>query len=300
MIGKIKYLINKKKTFNEICDELQLKSYELIGIIKQMNEKGHLVDYIDGEIIKLNKPVINDLYELKNDLEHLKLLIISDTHLCNNSDRLDILNYLYDKAGNKDVKHVLHVGDLVDGIYTNRPQHIYELKKHGYDEHVEYVSDKYPRYNGKTYFITGNHEHTYTRNGGSDIGRAISKNRDDMIYLGPDAADLKIGKLKIRLFHGAGGPAYSKSYKLQRYVETIAEKPHLALKGHDHTAFYMNYQDIHCFQVGALLDDTLYSRSMGFKNEKSCWWVDVWFDNKGQPYIIQPQIETFGNARVKK
>ena len=62
--SKLKYLINKKKDFATICEELELKDYELIGLIQLMKEDGVLIDYIDGEIVKLKKPVIARTFRL--------------------------------------------------------------------------------------------------------------------------------------------------------------------------------------------------------------------------------------------
>ena len=301
IINKIKYLINKKKTLKEICEELELKDYEVIGLVELMKQDGELLDYVNGEVIKLKKPIQNnDIYELPNNMEHLKLLLISDTHLCSKYDRLDILNYLYDKAEDRGIKYVLHCGDVLDGLYVNRPQHIYELRCVGFDEHLDYVVNKYPHFSGKTFFIGGNHMDTYFKNGGSDMGKAISREREDLIYLNPDTADLKIGKVGIHMHHGGGGRSYSLSYKLQRYVETLPQdkKIDIVMQGHFHNAMYMYYMGKHCFQVGALEDDTPFSRSMGFKNEKSCYWVDIEVDNKGNIYSIEPTLEVFEGKKL--
>lgn len=301
--NKLKYLVNKKKTLPEICETLELKDYEVIGLVELMKQDGELVDFVNGEIIKLKKPIQNnDIYELPNNLEKLKLLLISDTHLCSKYDRLDILNYLYDKAEDRGIKYVLHCGDVLDGIYVNRPQHIYELRCVGFDEHLDYVVNKYPHFSGKTFFIGGNHMDTYFKNGGSDMGKAISREREDLVYLNPDTADLKIGKVGIHMHHGGGGRSYSLSYKLQRYVETLPQdkKIDIVMQGHFHNAMYMYYMGKHCFQVGALEDETPFSRSMGFKNEKSCYWVDIDFDDKGNIYKITPELETFNKKLVRK
>ena len=301
IINKIKYLINKKKTLKEICEELELKDYEVIGLVELMKQDGELLDYVNGEVIKLKKPMQNnDIYELPNNMEHLKLLLISDTHLCSKYDRLDILNYLYDKAEDRGIKYVLHCGDVLDGLYVNRPQHIYELRCVGFDEHLDYVVNKYPHFSGKTFFIGGNHMDTYFKNGGSDMGKAISREREDLVYLNPDTADLKIGKVGIHMHHGGGGRSYSLSYKLQRYVETLPQdkKIDIVMQGHFHNAMYMYYMGKHCFQVGALEDDTPFSRSMGFKNEKSCYWVDVEVDDKGNIYSIEPTLEVFEGKKL--
>lgn len=295
IINKIKYLINKKKSLQKICEELELKDYEVIGLVELMKQQGELIDYVNGEIVKLKKPPkSNDIYEIKHNLERLKLLLISDTHLCSKYDRLDILRYLYDKAEDKGVKHILHSGDFTDGK-SNRPEHIYELKEHSFQGQVDYVIDKYPKYSGKTYAIQGNHDNWWYKSNGSEILKPISKAREDIIYLGSDVSDIKIGNLKIRLFHGQGGIAYAKSYKIQKYLDTIPvnEKPDILQTGHIHQAFYYKQDNTHCFQTGCLEDQTPYCRGLGLSNDKSCWWVDVEFDNKGNVYSVTPTLETF-------
>lgn len=300
--NKLKYLINKKKDFATICKELELKDYEVVGLIQLMKQDGELVDYINGEIVKLKKPIqTNDVYEIPHNLEHLKLLLISDTHLCSKYDRLDIIRYLYDKANDMGVKHVLHSGDFTDGR-SNRPEQVYELKEHSFQGQVDYCVEKYPKFDGKTYAIQGNHDNWWYKSSGSEILRPISKERDDIIYLGSDVADLKIGKLKIRLFHGAGGIAYAKSYKIQKYLDTIPvnEKPDILQTGHIHQAFYYKQDNTHCFQTSCLEDQTPYCRGLGLSNDKSCWWVDVDFDDKGNVHSIRPELETFEKKLIRK
>lgn len=94
-----------------------------------------------------------------------------------------------------------------------------------------------------------------------------------MVYLGPDVADMRIGNLKIRLFHGYGSVAYAKSYKIQKYLDTIPikEKPDILQTGHIHQAFYYKQDHTHCFQTGCLEDQTPYCRSLGLASDKSVW-----------------------------
>ena len=300
--GKLKYLINKKKNLLQICEELDLKDYEVIGLIELMKQDGELVDYVNGEIIKLKAPIrSNDVYQVQNNLDHLKLLLISDTHLASKYDRLDILRYLYQKAEDRNINYIFHSGDLVDGR-SNRPQHIYQLKETSYTGQRDYVIDKYPKSDIKTYVISGNHEAMWYKQCGADILKDIATQRQDLIYLGSDCEDLKIGKLKIRLYHGKGGSSYAKSYKLQKYLDTIPleERPHILQTGHIHQAFYMKQDKTHCFQTSCLQDLTPYERSQGFNNDKSCWWLDIYMDNKGNPVQINQELETFGNKLVRR
>ena len=150
--------------------------------------------------------------------------------------------------------------------------------------------------------IAGNHDLWWIKKCGADIVRDICSKREDLHYLGSDCEDLKIGRLKIRLYHGKGGGSYAKSYKIQKYLDSIApeEIPHILQTGHIHQAFYMKQGNTHCFQTSCLQDLTPFERSMGFNNDKSCWWVDVWMDNKGNPVRIEQELETFNKKLVKK
>ena len=297
---KIKILLKKKKGFVDICKELQLKDYEVIGLINLMKQDGELIDYVNGELVRLKTPPKNnDIYQVSTNSTHIPLLLISDTHLCSKYDRLDILRYLYDKAEDSGVKHILHSGDFTDGR-SNRPEHIYELKETSYEGQVDYCVDKYPTFSGKTYVISGNHDDWWYKSTGSEIVKAIAKRRDDIVYLGSDVADLKIGKLKIRLFHGKGGNAYAKSYKVQKYLDSIPleERPHILQTGHIHQSFYMKQDDTHCFQTSCLEDLTPFARSMGFANDKSVWWVDVEMNDRGQIQNITQELETFNTKKL--
>lgn len=300
LCNKIKYLVKKKKGFIEICNELQLKDYEVIGLIGLMKQDGELIDYINGELVRLKTPPkINDVYQVEASSSHIPLLLISDTHLCSKYDRLDILRYLYAKADERGVKHILHSGDFTDGR-SNRPEHIYELREPSYEGQVDYCVEKYPTFDGKTYVISGNHDDWWYKSTGSEIVKAIANRRDDIVYLGSDVADIKIGKLKVRLFHGKGGNAYAKSYKVQKYLDSIPleERPHILQTGHIHQSFYMKQDDTHCFQTSCLEDLTPFARSMGFANDKSVWWVDVEMNDKGQIQNITQELETFNTKKL--
>ena len=297
---KIKILLKKKKSFVDICKELQLKDYEAIGLVNLMKQDGELIDYVNGELVRLKTPPKNnDIYQVSTNSTYIPLLLISDTHLCSKYDRLDILCYLYDKAEDRGIKYILHSGDFTDGR-SNRPEHIYELKETSYEGQVDYCVDKYPTFSGKTYVISGNHDDWWYKSTGSEIVKAIAKRRDDIVYLGSDVADLKIGKLKIRLFHGNKGNAYAKSYKVQKYLDSIPleERPHILQTGHVHQSFYMKQDDTHCFQTSCLEDLTPFARSMGLANDKSVWWVDVNIDDRGKIESINQELETFNTKKL--
>lgn len=302
LVKLIKY-INKKKDIDTIIQELGIERYQVYGLVQELINRGYLYEIRDNQIIRLSKPKqTDDVYEVPSQLEKLRLLLISDTHLCSKYDRLDILRYLYEKAGDKGVSYVLHSGDFTDGR-SNRPEQVYELREPSYQGQVDYCVERYPKVDGiQTFVIQGNHDDWWYKSNGSEIMVPISKAREDITYLGPDVADLKIGKLRIRLYHGYGAIAYAKSYKIQKYLDTIPvkEKPDILQTGHIHQAFYYKQDHTHCFQTGCLEDQTPYCRSLGLSNDKSVWWVDVYFDDKGNVHQITPQLETFGKRLIKK
>lgn len=303
LLEKMKeYLTIKKKPYVcKVAEDLGLQEYEVYGLVELLKKHGYLFDILDGKVVKIKPIKENDVYKIPNNLDHLKLLMLSDTHLASKYDRLDILKYLYAKAEDKGVNYILHSGDLTEGL-SGRAEQIYDLKECSYTGQRDYVIDKYPESDIPTYLISGNHDLWWVKQCGADICRDIANNREDLHYLGSDCEDLKIGKLKVRLYHGSGGGAYAKSYKLQKYLDSIPmeERPHILQTGHIHQAFFMKQGQTHCFQTSCLQDLTPYERSKGLQNDKSVWWVDVYMDDKGNPVKVNQELETFGNKLVKR
>lgn len=301
LINKLKYYINKRKDIETIAKELGLERYQVYGLVQELINQGCLYEIVDGQIVKLSKPIkTEDTYVVSSNLEKVRLLLLSDTHLCSKYDRLDILRYLYDKAVSTNTNYCLHSGDFTDGK-SNRPEHVYELKEISYEGQVQYCVEKYPKVEGiPTFVISGNHDDMWYKQNGSDIVKSISKQRSDLIYLGADAADLRIGKLKIHLFHGRGAQAYAKSYKAQKYLDAMSvdKRPHILQLGHIHQAFFYQQDDTSVFQTGCLQDQTPYCKSQGFSDNRSVWWVTVYMDNKGNPVRIEQELETFGPKKL--
>lgn len=303
LTAKIKeYLSLKKNAYvKNVAKDLGIEEYQVYGLIEMLKREGYLFDIINGKIVKVKPIKETGIYKIPSNLEHLKFLLLSDTHLASKQDRVDILKYLYQEAEDRGVNYILHSGDLTEGV-SGRPQQIYDLKEISYTGQRDYVLDKYPKSNIPTYLIAGNHDLWWIRQCGADICKDIANHRDDIIYLGSDCEDLKIGKLKIRMRHGAGGGAYAKSYKLQKYLDSVPmeERPHILQTGHIHQAFYMKQGKTHCFQTSCLQDLTPYERSQGFNNDKSVWWLDVYMDDNGEPIKIQQELQTFGKKLVKR
>ena len=64
-INKLKYMIRKKQTISEIAEALEVTEAEVIGTAMKLKEEGALIDYIDGKLVKMKKPIINGgVYEI--------------------------------------------------------------------------------------------------------------------------------------------------------------------------------------------------------------------------------------------
>ena len=304
LINKIKYLINKKKSLQDICDELELKDYEVIGIVELLKQEGELIDYVNGEIVKLKKPIKSDeVYEIPIKNGSTKFLVLSDIHYASKWDNPRLVESAYELAEKENADFITNSGDIFEGDFKGkRPDHIYQVKALGLEQ-LGYVVEKYPKSNIPTYYITGNHEATFFKTGGADIGKMLAQARPDLTYLGQDLADIQVGKLKIRLRHGTGGNAYAKGYKLQKYCETLPlnDIPTIILQGHFHYSAYFKNRDIHCFNVPSLQGYTPYAKSLGMPHEMGFWLITANIDSKGEIVSLQPELYQFSEkTKVKK
>ena len=300
--NKLKYLVNKKKTLLEICETLELKDYEVIGLVELMKQDGELLDYVNGEIVKLRKPITeNKQIKIPVKNGEVKFLSLSDIHYASKWDNPHLVDYAYELAEKENVDFVVNSGDIFEGDFHNaRPNHIYEVKAHGMEQ-LDYVVNKYPKSHIPTYYITGNHEATFIKTCGADMGKMLEQRRSDLTYLGHDLGDIKLDKTFIRLRHGSGGNAYAKGYKLQKYCETLptSDIPNIILQGHFHYSAYFKNRDIHCFNVPSLQGYTPYAKSLGLPQEMGFWLITCDLDSKGNIVSIIPELYQFEETPKK-
>lgn len=181
--------------------------------------------------------------------------IISDTHLCSKYDNLNKLNEYYDLIDSRGIKQVYHAGDLADGINMYRGQ-LNDLRCWGYEDQVDYIVKNYPRKSSlKTYFVAGNHDASFKRVEGADIGKYIMGRRDDLQYLGAYYARVK-DDISLDLVHPESKTsAYALSYSAQVYLRNLPPNyyPDILVMGHHHKLFYTYYQNVHCFEAGVFM-----------------------------------------------
>lgn len=185
----------------------------------------------------------------------VRIGVVSDTHIGNKNSDIVALKYLYDEFKRQGITTVLHVGDLTDGYYTNRPTSILEQDAIGFSQQLRLFCEVYPRKEGiTTYAITGNHDYTFERNSLANIGEAIAAQRKDIKYLGHNFAKFPINdKTAISLIHPTDGTPQSLSLRLQQIIDRNEHRvSDIILVGHYHKFVQLYYKGVYGFLVPSL------------------------------------------------
>ncbi|MBU0792006.1 MAG: metallophosphoesterase family protein [Gammaproteobacteria bacterium] len=267
----------------EIVDEkekeekIKVDSHDLEKTIKELEKEKSILKH---QIQDLNK---------RKSIQHyfsgkkIRIGIISDTHkgsLYANQHLEDSLINYFNK--NK-VDAIYHIGDLCDGEKMYRG-HEYEIEMHGADKQVKHCVETFPKVDSKMYFITGNHDLSFWKNAGVDIGFQIAKERNDLEYLGQEQAIIEIKpKIKLMLMHPGGGTSYAVSYKSQKLIESFTggEKPNLLLIGHFHKYDHLFYRNIHAFQCPTTQSQTPFMKRKPTPSIMGGLLLDIYIDKKG-------------------
>lgn len=234
--------------------------------------------------------------EIPGKKGRFKFGVVSDTHLGAKTCALDELHAIYKLFKEEGVTDVLHSGDLVDGngkVYSGQ---LNELMVYGLDDNIDYVTKNYPKVEGiTTHFILGNHDESFLKTDGANIGKRITQERPDMKYLGMYDADLSLNGVKVKLHHGHSGGSYALTYRIQKYVENLTgeRKPQIFFCGHYHTAVYASIRNIHCFTSGCFQKPNDFSTRLMLPNTVGGWLIEVEKTKADEVRAITPKFVQF-------
>lgn len=208
---------------------------------------------------------------------YTKFGVISDKHIGSKYCNKKLLRRLYDDFKSEGCNFVLDAGDLTDGIQVYRGQ-LNEIEVYKFDDAVKLVEDVHPD-SLKTYIIAGNHDDSWYKLVGADILKAIHRMRPDIIPVGRTTARIK-GKDggEIELTHPSGGVAYAKSYKAQKQIEQMQDRPDLLVRGHCHIAGFWPYLDTYVIEAGTTQAQTPYLKAKGLYPDMGGWIVELYKD----------------------
>lgn len=202
----------------------------------------------------------------------LRFGFVSDNHLGNNFERLDVLNTLYDVFEEEGINIVFNGGNMIEGeaSFNRNERHIT-----GFGRQLDYLSEHYPYREGiETWYVTGDdHEGWYNQREGINTGDYMQYEREkkkkfDFKHLGYVEADVELndGKFEypmwLRVMHAGGGTAYAHSYAPQKIVESFqgGEKPDILMIGHYHKMSYNYIRNVHTIQMATTCDQTIFMR----------------------------------------
>jgi predicted phosphodiesterase len=217
--------------------------------------------------------------------DHMRFGLVSDTHGGSKFEQLSALQAFYRHGDEAEVDAFIHAGDFVQGSDKMHLGMEHEVHAHGSDAQVSYVVGTYPKSERgvKTYAISGNHDASFLKDGGSNVVRQISKGRDDVVYLGQDAAYLTIGNLRVYVVHPDGGGSYAKSYKGQKFSESLPQDKdvRLLLLGHYHNYVSFMQRETAVFQLPCFQSQYSWLARKGLHPDIGGILLDLWLDDNG-------------------
>jgi biotin operon repressor len=284
---QLQQLLIKGDTRGSLCEKLNISDRILTAAIEELGEIGYQVEEMSGTL-KLCRDVIpqdQNLHEAPwKGNRVIRFGLCGDHQLNSKYTQITHAHKLYDIYEQEGIKVVYHTGDIDEGEQM-RPGHQYECYNQGADDHVAEIIKNYPRRSGmKTYFITGNHDHSLIKRAGYDIGKPIAEKRDDMVYLGQSYATINLTpNCILELRHPGDGTAYALSYKMQKMVDAMSggEKPNILAVGHYHKVEYLFYRNIHIYQTGCLQAQTPWMRGRQIAAMMGGWIIEAHVDKEG-------------------
>ncbi len=168
--------------------------------------------------------------------DSIKFLHISDLHIGNEHDRIDLYKIVFEHAASKGIHFITNTGDIIENIYYLKPN---KLRLKTVREQIECFIQSYP-YDKNIHTITifGNHDTSE-----EDIQQIIEQERPDIIPLGFGEGFIDLKNDAIKLEHNLSG-----SYK--HHDETTP----LTFRGHSHKTKYDLRRDNALIYVPALSD----------------------------------------------
>ena len=271
--------LEKGITYDEIKESYQLNRSQARSTLNELKEN-----------YNLQEKTINDygkkLFYLEKEPESIynlegapKMSIVSDTHLGSTAEQLENLEHAYDIIKDRDVDLILHAGDISDGcdIYRGHPKHK-KAEASGWWRLIDYVLENYPESEIPTHFIDGNHDRALFNKIGKHFGEELSKERDDLIFLGDSYAELYLEDLDldIQLVHPSGGVPYTLGYRGQTWLRDKPDesKADLTIFGHLHKLLNAKTEGSEILYAGAFQGETDYLERKGIKPQSGFWIVE--------------------------
>lgn len=276
----ILYDLKKGITYSKFKEKFELTKTQAKAYIKKLKKEGYCISErsVRGDVHYFLDNFVTptaaiDLDEVDSDFS---FGLVSDTHLCCKECHLTDLLDFYDKIHDRGIKHVNHIGDLTDGIGVYQGQ-ANSLTHHTLDAQIAHVVNAYPfKKEVTTHFITGNHDLKVLSKVGIDIGNVITSRRPDLHYLGQVSAVINLAGIKLELCHYKGSMAWSRGYRLQKYIRDYqGRQPDILALGHKHVMEFARIQNTYGFECGGWQGANNFTKERGLSAVIGGWIVRI-------------------------
>ena len=217
-IGRVKLQTQAGVPDHEARQFLLAKKYgEPVKAEKHTKEPELDLSPLEIEIIKQGlkvAPIQAQHFEWAKD--SFKFVHITDTHMGHKLSKLEWWNKVCDFVEKENIQFACHTGDVTEGMNKRIPGHIYELEAIGSTAQVELAEARFKLFPVPVYAINGNHDlWGYSQIGFDPCNDLQERLPGKFHYLGSHEADLKVGEITIKLWHGEDGASYATSYRSQ-------------------------------------------------------------------------------------
>lgn len=231
LLDELVTLLQKEQTLTFLCSHFDISGFELLGFIKKLKDRGINItfdeDNKDAKFIINNTPDFTkeNIYKIEEDYnETTKIGVIDNLRFGSKQEQISILNEMYKNFAKDGVKYVIVCGNLLEGKYSGNDKVKFGnslITNDAYGQ-ADHLIKYFPKVEGiKTLFITGQTDHTWNKK--LDVGKYISNNREDMIYLGPKSSLIMLNNISIKVESlRKNGEAYTIAYQPQRYSRSLS------------------------------------------------------------------------------
>jgi predicted phosphodiesterase len=208
-----------------------------------------------------------------------KIAFISDTHLGSQTEDLYAINKAFDIIDKNNVKLIFHLGDLIDGT---EEYSVDGLKVVGAKEQGDYVIFNYPLISGlKTYCIRAGHDDSFIYQGGMDVLKYITDNRNDFYILPNNYFYVQTNTINLKLKHHIAN-------ELNKDID-------IAIQGHYHMFNYYELENNILIVLPALTGNVHDKKDIGFV-------IATFYENfiEFKKYSIYDNTNNIAKQYVKK
>lgn len=193
-MNKSMYEINKELgTSNDDIYKMLFDIKSKYSEFKSIINKGNIQYTNFYDLFKNDNTYIN----MDSDNDKIRIMLISDLHLCHQNESLKAVNAMYDYVVKNNIKLIFNLGDFIEGYNSNK-----QCKFDNYKRQTRYALFNYPSDKSVTNFLLlGNHDISLLLNKNIDVARIIARERDDIVVTGIGASNVYLNNFRFRFRH---------------------------------------------------------------------------------------------------